>query len=483
MAVKFRKRIKIISGVNINLSSKGASVSLGGRGASINIGKKGIYGNLSLPGSGLSYRTKLSSNERKNAIDLAQNSINESITIRVRINDDGTIEYLNSNDDSYLPNNIVASFKKNNKETLISMFKEACQKFNDGLEQLDKIHLTALPPSDTRIYHVKTFSSPPPKKQLRQPTLLSKILPFVEKKRLKINDSLESEYIKKLNIWNTNKEEFEKNEEIIANKINILLASGDEDTVNSELVTLLSNIHFPKETNVNFELNQNNLILDIDLPEIEDIPDKKYTASESSLRISVKTISDTEKRKIYMTHIHSIIFRIIADVFGLIPTIEKITLSAYSQRPNVQTGEIEDQYLVSVNVEKSSWKSINFNNIENINVVECFEQFELVRNMTKTGLFKPIIPFATLNKDNDEIEEDLINKFQLSDNDENLNSQLLEPQDQVKKLIHPNKWLIIGITLFPYIFSWFTLNKGYSNLVRLISFIWMIVFIAICISD
>ena len=137
MAVNFRKRIKIIPGLNINLSSKGASVSLGGRGASINIGKKGVYGNLSLPGSGLSYRTKLSNNDRKNPRDLAQNSINETTTIRVRINDDGTIEYLNSNDDSYLPNNIVANFKKNNKETLISMFKEACQKFNDGLEQLD----------------------------------------------------------------------------------------------------------------------------------------------------------------------------------------------------------------------------------------------------------------------------------------------------------------------------------------------------------
>lgn len=34
--------------------------------------------------------------------------------------------------------------------------------------------------------------------------------------------------------------------------------------------------------------------------------------------------------------------------------------------------------------------------------------------------------------------------------------------------------LFLGIWVFPFIFSWFTLRKGHSNLARVISFFWLI---------
>lgn len=34
-------------------------------------------------------------------------------------------------------------------------------------------------------------------------------------------------------------------------------------------------------------------------------------------------------------------------------------------------------------------------------------------------------------------------------------------------------FLFIGILFIPYIFSWFTLRKGYSNLSRILSFAWL----------
>ena len=40
----------------------------------------------------------------------------------------------------------------------------------------------------------------------------------------------------------------------------------------------------------------------------------------------------------------------------------------------------------------------------------------------------------------------------------------------------------IGILLLPYIFSWFTLRKGYSNLSRGISFVWLALVLIITIS-
>lgn len=60
MGFRFQKRIPLLKGVKLNLSKTGASVSLGKKGATINIGKDGVTGSAGIPGTGLSYREKLS---------------------------------------------------------------------------------------------------------------------------------------------------------------------------------------------------------------------------------------------------------------------------------------------------------------------------------------------------------------------------------------------------------------------------------------
>jgi hypothetical protein len=60
MAWSYRKRIKIIPGVHLNLSKSGISTSIGVKGASITFGSKGTHLNTSIPGTGLYNRQKLS---------------------------------------------------------------------------------------------------------------------------------------------------------------------------------------------------------------------------------------------------------------------------------------------------------------------------------------------------------------------------------------------------------------------------------------
>lgn len=43
--------------------------------------------------------------------------------------------------------------------------------------------------------------------------------------------------------------------------------------------------------------------------------------------------------------------------------------------------------------------------------------------------------------------------------------------------------LIIGIIFMPYIFAWFTLRKGFPNIVRGLSFVWMILVFVLVASD
>ena len=59
MGFRFQKRISLLPGVRINLSKGGVSTSLGPRGADVNIGRNGVTTNAGIPGTGLSYRSKV----------------------------------------------------------------------------------------------------------------------------------------------------------------------------------------------------------------------------------------------------------------------------------------------------------------------------------------------------------------------------------------------------------------------------------------
>ena len=59
MGFQFRKSIKF-PGLKINFSKSGVSTTIGAGGlSSINVGTRGIFVNFRIPGTGISYRTKL----------------------------------------------------------------------------------------------------------------------------------------------------------------------------------------------------------------------------------------------------------------------------------------------------------------------------------------------------------------------------------------------------------------------------------------
>jgi hypothetical protein len=56
MGWRFRRTIKLLPGVHVNLSKSGLSLSLGGPGATVNLNKDGHRTTVGVPGSGLSYQ-------------------------------------------------------------------------------------------------------------------------------------------------------------------------------------------------------------------------------------------------------------------------------------------------------------------------------------------------------------------------------------------------------------------------------------------
>lgn len=66
MGLYFRKRIKILPGVHMNVSKSGTSWSIGPRGAKVNFGKQGTYVTTGIPGTGIYSRTKVCDNNMSN---------------------------------------------------------------------------------------------------------------------------------------------------------------------------------------------------------------------------------------------------------------------------------------------------------------------------------------------------------------------------------------------------------------------------------
>ena len=60
MGWRFRQSFKIIPGLKLNLSKTGLSASIAGAPFTLNLGKRGLYGTASIPGTGVSFRQKIS---------------------------------------------------------------------------------------------------------------------------------------------------------------------------------------------------------------------------------------------------------------------------------------------------------------------------------------------------------------------------------------------------------------------------------------
>jgi len=52
MSLRFRRRVKLLPGVHVNLGLHGAGVSVGRRGLHVGVNRRGVYNSAGIPGTG-----------------------------------------------------------------------------------------------------------------------------------------------------------------------------------------------------------------------------------------------------------------------------------------------------------------------------------------------------------------------------------------------------------------------------------------------
>jgi hypothetical protein len=383
----------------MHLSKGGLSLSAGARGASVNVGRRGASLNTGIPGTGLSARTQLASsakartNSRGATAEVRPRGLSTT-ELQVSVDDEGALHFRDSNG-ADLAEQTIAAAKKQQGPAIQSLIEKKCEEINSQIDVLGQMHVETPAPEKPR-YVGQTFDQRRPSEpSLEIPGLLAKLIKSRAAAIEQRNVERMAKHSGEVNLWEQRRREHDAAEAIGRSRIEKGIYD-DTEVMSQFLEERLQEIEWPRETLVSAEIVDGGRVvyLDVDLPEIEDLPRAVASVPQRGLKLTVKELSEAKHRQLYMQHVHGIGFRIIGEAFAALPVASEVTLSAYSQRPDRATGQVVDQYLYSVTVDRDRWSSINFSALADVDVVEGLARFNLRRKMTKTGIFTPVEPFA-----------------------------------------------------------------------------------------
>lgn len=400
MGIRFRKSFKLAPGIRMNFSTSGIGASFGPRGASVSVGKRGVYGNVGISGTGLSMRGKLSGAQgQPRAAYRAPAPVPQitAVPLTVGVGDDGVL-FFKDQAGAPLAEHLVTIAKKQHGDTIKGLIQRKCDEINEQIEAVGDLHLDTPSPHERPRFVACAYGEPCPTPPIPQvPGFFAKFLASQRAKVEALNDEAMRRHEAHVREWEAGMAAHTATEGKRQKHIEELIYS-DPEAMEAHLEETLQDIAWPRETLVAAELvdGGKTVLIDVDLPEIEDMPSKTAGVPTRGMKLSVKEMSAAQVQKLYMRHVHSIGFRIIGEAFASLPNTQRVILSGYSQRRDKATGQASDEYLYSVRVGRADWSEIEFTQagLNNLDVVEALSRFDLRRAMSKTGIFKPITPYA-----------------------------------------------------------------------------------------
>ena len=404
MSLRFRKSINLLPGVRMNLTGSGLSWTVGPRGFSMNVGKRGAYLNAGLPGTGLYSRTKLTGVSGDNSVAAQRAALHypagtpataptsETLpTVRLTVDDVGSLRYSDTNGQP-VSERVIELLKKKKGDEVRVVIERLANEIAANVEALGQIHLATPDPDEKPAYAISPFAEREPQLPDEPELVLAdRLLPWRRKE-------IESQYSTALAQAMAAQDEWVRRKAIYAGqqaRRKMFIESDiykDTHAMENYLGDHLQGISWPRETHVTFEIEDGGekVSLDVDLPEIEQMPTRTARAASRGYQILMKDLTLSQRLQLYMQHVHGIGFRIIGETFAALPRCAEVVLSAYSQRANPATAQVHDEYLYSIRVMRNAWRQLNFSGLKNIDVVEALGQFELCRDMTPGGVFRAI---------------------------------------------------------------------------------------------
>ena len=228
----------------------------------------------------------------------------------------------------------------------------------------------------------------------------SQIKNQIEKEKLEIikkHDDLEKE-------WERQKNEFELKQtehNSKVDKLKELYNSKDENAIIQYCELVLNNSEYPDEFQKDFDLEYNGdnqiLVVEYVLPPTEVFPrhsEVKYNKAKKELR--EVPISELQFSKMYENALYSICLRTIHELFeaDVVDAIDTIVFNGWVNELNKATGKKSNNCILSLQVRKEEFVSIN---LANIDVKVCFKNLKGVCASKLIGM-TPVQPLIQINK-------------------------------------------------------------------------------------
>lgn len=166
------------------------------------------------------------------------------------------------------------------------------------------------------------------------------------------------------------------------------MISGNKDYVITAVDSIFPNDDLPMEyfVDIAYDESTNKVLVDLDLPEIEDIPQQKIAITSSGKK-TIKQKGQTDLRCDYANCVFGLAMYVAYNIFNVSLKIQEIEVSAYTQRIGENSALATDQYIFLVDFPREIFSQIDFQKHTSIEIMNVFKHHY---NMTKTYDMKEI---------------------------------------------------------------------------------------------
>lgn len=372
MGFRFQRRITLMPGVRLNFSKSGVGLSVGPRGMSLSAGPSGVHANAGLPGTGLSYRTKLGGGRRGRATSAAPaplrsaSTSSETLTLVVRENGLLALRTPAGVDRSELLPTVLQTQPVQVQQVL----RLAAQQANALCEAARTLHHAVQRPIQALPTSWPDLSEPLPPK-----------VP-AWRRWLGWDGAQRAAHATAVTAWQA---------QVLARaELASAAVAGDALATLTVLPWLLSGIAWPRETRCSFEWGEpGTLLIDIDLPEIEDFPTQRAVINDSLHRLDFKPLSPRQRQGVYADYVYGALARTVGSVLAFLPAVQMVVATGYTQRPNA-LGELEDVDIIHGRFTRADWQQLPFEAVGQTEPKAWLAPFALVVQPLRDGGFGAI---------------------------------------------------------------------------------------------
>lgn len=412
MGWRYHRSVRLLPGLRLNLGMRGMSLTAGIPGLSVNVGPRGVYRNLGLPGSGFSNRTRLDKPSREPRETLPPlvpaaasgfaSTDPETGDLRVRLQlslDDHGRLVIRDGAGGMIAPALERRVRREHEAQLFAWLDEREREIDAGVDAIESLHRHTPSPEWVCPIEPEPFTtlepeSPPP----LELSLWDRLFGRTEAKT-QAHDEATAEYERARDEWRRTREAHAR-EQANAPIVYEQRVRSDVAFMEETFEDALDAVSWPRPTHVRFALDEHGtrMVLDVDLPEAEDMPTRDAERAARGYKLNLRTRTASELRGLYARHVHGVLFHLAGLAFHVLPALDEVVVSGYSQRRDPATALEREDHLVSVRVPRAAWSRLDFTALEHLDPIAALGAFECVRDLSDADVFAPIEPLARLDR-------------------------------------------------------------------------------------